>query len=162
MVERTVVGARLAARVLVLLLLGTLGGGLLGACTELPGSLGASCLKNQDCQSGVCAALVCAPVPPYLDAQIAPLDASADATLDGTLPPPTTDGSTDAPAEASVGDETALPDVEAPIDSGSPVDTGVDSATQDAPEDTTHPDAGAPPADATTDTDAHLDAGEAG
>jgi hypothetical protein len=162
MVERTVLGARLAARVLVLLLLGALGMGLLGACTELPGSLGASCLKNQDCQSGVCTALVCAPVPPYLDAQVPAPDASADATLDGTMPPPANDGSTDAPAEAPVGDETALPDVETPVDSGGPVDTGVDSPTQDAPDDAMHPDAGEPPTDATTDTDAHLDAGEAG
>jgi hypothetical protein len=123
------------------------------ACTELRGSIGEDCLKDQDCLSGVCSELHCAPQPPLLDAAFAPtIDAGVDATLDagardgsvvapadgGTPPPPE-----DAPAEV----REAAPDVgtAGPSDASEDV---VDGGHSDAPTDGPN--------------DAIADAGEAG
>jgi hypothetical protein len=154
-------GARSVAKVLALLALDALITGSWGGCTELPGALGASCLKDQDCQSGVCSALVCAAAPPLLDAEFLTGDGGADATLDSTSPP-ADGGQTDAPSEGSIDSEPS--DAPGEIDSGVPVDAPVDSSTQDAPEDA-HPDAAIDaPGDVTTDAsgDGRADGGEAG
>jgi hypothetical protein len=163
MVQRRDVGARSVAKVLALLALGALTIGASGGCTDLPGGLGASCLKNQDCQSGVCSELVCAAAPPLLDAQFMPGDGSADATLD-TTSPSADGGQTDASSEGSTGPDSEPPDGPEVVDSSVPVDAPVDSSTQDAPE-VAHPDAAIDaPADVTTDAlgDGRADGGEAG
>src|SRR4029077_9498254 len=118
MVQRRDVGARSVAKVLALLALGALTIGPFGGCTELPGALGASCLKNQDCQSGVCSALVCAAAPPLLDAQFMTGDGSPDATLDSTSPPD--DGGQTDGAEGSTGGDSEPTDAPGAIDSGVP------------------------------------------
>jgi hypothetical protein len=60
--------------------------GIVAACVQLEGSLGADCLKGQDCQSGICSQLHCAAAPPLLDADLA------------------SDGAPDAAAEAAPGE----------------------------------------------------------
>ena len=62
-------------------------GGIAGvviACVQLKGSLGADCLKNEDCQSGVCTQLKCAEPGPVLELDSG-LDAAVDATTDADV-----------------------------------------------------------------------------
>ena len=154
-------GARSVARVIALLVPVALAVGLSGACTKLPGSLGASCLKDQDCQSGVCSQLACAPSPPLLDAEVPNPDGSSDATADGTSTVPGDDGSADAPPDVSGDSQTPTPDVVQPeVDSNTPMD-GPGPPPPDAQEDA-HPDASSVDAPADGTTDAPADAGEAG
>jgi hypothetical protein len=126
--------------------------GLAQACTQLRGSLGDDCLKNQDCLSNVCAQLHCVATPPLLDAAPSATTASeggADATSAAT------DGATPADGEADDAADVVQPDVtegveDAPVDS--PV-TVPDASAPDAPSDA--------PSDGPLDA-AHLDGGEAG
>jgi hypothetical protein len=155
MVQRTNVGAPSVARVLALLASVALAIGLAGACTDLPGGLGASCIKDQDCQSGVCTQLLCAAVPPYLDAQVQVPEAGADATIEGSTAP-ADDGAADTATDAPVASESAAPDVATPVDSSPPVDAPVESSTQDAQEDA-HPEASTADAPADGATDAPAD-----
>jgi hypothetical protein len=69
------------------------------ACIELKGSDGTDCLRNEDCQSGVCSQLKCVPVPPVLELEAGP-DGGADGAADGA-PTPTTDGTVTPPADAT-------------------------------------------------------------
>jgi hypothetical protein len=126
--------------------------GVVMACVELKGQLGSDCLKNQDCQSGVCSQLKCAEPPPLFEFEAGP-DAGPDAADGGTPgtdgPVSTTDGTaeTDAPADGTV----IGPD-------GGP--EAVDAAT-DAVDETPGADAAADaPIDASAD--ARLDAGDPG
>jgi hypothetical protein len=124
--------------------------GVAEACTQLRGSLGDDCLKDQDCLSNVCAQLHCAAAPPLLDVTPS-VPTGADATVDA-----------DAAGEAGPADAVA-DDAEEASEPDAP--TGVEDAPVDSP--VTLPDVGAPdaPADAPVDapTDAaHLDGGEAG
>jgi hypothetical protein len=132
--------------------------GLAGACTELKGSIGSDCIKDQDCQSGICSQQMCVAPPPYLDAQVSTPDAGADATLDGGQTP--VDGSGEGASAADVEeiDASAAEDVSNDSTPDAPADA--DDAHSDAPSDVS-PDA---PADATTDApaDGPQDAGEAG
>ena len=128
--------------------------GVVAACVELEGSLGSDCIKNQDCQSGVCSALHCAAAPPLLDGQPGSEAADAsDAEADGSVTPES-DGPTTpipdatAPTEAAPGNDARSPDEAAP-----PVD-----APADAVEEGSTPDA---PSDAPT-SDARADSGETG
>ncbi len=127
--------------------------GVVAACVEQQGSLGADCLKNQDCQSGVCSQLRCVAVSPLLDAGFGP-DA-ADATADGAEPPGD-DGS--APGLDATGPSDAPPGADVVGPDGGMVPT---DAPADAVEDAPGPDA---PADAPVDApaDARLDAAEPG
>ncbi len=128
--------------------------GVAAACVEQKGQLGSDCLKNQDCQSGVCSQLRCADQPPLFEFEAGP-DAAADAA-DGAVSPetdgpaPTTDapGTQDAPA---TGDATNVGP-----DSGSPLDASVD-AVDEPP----GPDASQQQDAADTSTDARVDAGDA-
>ena len=120
--------------------------GVVVACVELKGQLGSDCLKNEDCQSGVCAQLHCAePAPEFL--YEAGIEAGADATPDGAPIPPT-----DGPVltmEAS-GDGSVLPDGTMVEPDGGPPPPP--DATMDVIEETPGPDAppDSPP-DAPTD-----------
>jgi hypothetical protein len=128
--------------------------GVVAACVELQGSLGSDCLKNEDCQSGICSELHCVAAPPLLEAGFE-ADASGDATIDGGQGPET-DGSVppgddggeagDASTALDVGtpDAVAIP-ADAPPDA---MDEGIPDAPNDAPSD--------------GPADAHLEAGEAG
>ncbi len=69
------------------------------ACIELKGSDGTDCLRNGDCQSGVCSQLKCVPVPPVLELETGP-DAGADGAADGA-PGPAPDGSVTPPSDAN-------------------------------------------------------------
>jgi hypothetical protein len=109
--------------------------GIIAACVELKGQLGSDCLKNDDCQSGVCAQLHCVQVPPEFLFE-AGVDAGADAA-DSAPPPPMEDApnpTTDAPGDGPVMRE-ATADVE--LDSGTPPP----DATMDAIDETPGPDA---------------------
>jgi hypothetical protein len=130
--------------------------GVVAACVELPGSLGSDCLKDQDCQSGVCSQLRCVAVPPLLslDAE-APGPDAGDATVDGPANGPDASGTpvpdASMPADAAPAADAPAPPVDAPADA---IEEG--PAQEDAPADA--------PADAPVDApgDARLDAGEAG
>ncbi len=96
------------------------------ACTEELRANGQSCLKNNDCLSGVCANFVCIASPPLLDAEVNG-DGSLDATGGGEAGDATSDGtSNDAPKESA-------PPMEAATESGSDGsgmgDGGTDGAT---------------------------------
>jgi hypothetical protein len=129
--------------------------GLGAACVELQGSLGSDCLKNQDCQSGVCSQLHCAEKPPLFEFEAGP-DAGPDAgdaastPTDGTAAPMDAPATNDAPVlggDANVG----VPD-SSPVPADAAADAVEEAPGPDAPE-------GAP-ADAAAD--ARLDAGESG
>jgi hypothetical protein len=123
----------MASRVPALLLPVLLGIGLAGACAEWRGSLGQDCLKDDDCLSGVCAGLRCAPAPIYLNTQagVADSGSGADATSDST--------GSDAPADAVLD---ALGNAPGDAAMG---ETSADSAPLDAP-------AGDAPADSPADS----------
>jgi hypothetical protein len=129
--------------------------GLVVACIELKGSLGSDCLKNEDCQSGVCTQRHCAAEPPLLE-----LEAGPDAAADGTTDAPPGPG-TDAPVTMSDGtsplDSPATEDVQRVPDGT----TVAPDAPSDALEEGPTPDA---PSDAPPDAaaDARVDAGESG
>lgn len=125
--------------------------GAVGACVELRGSLGSDCLKNQDCQSGVCSQLRCVAAPPLLDAEPGP-DAGADAPLDGPVVTPPDDSGTPGLDATEPPDAKPEMDVITPDSGPSPID-----APADAIEDSSSPDA---PNDAPAD--ARQDAGESG
>jgi hypothetical protein len=141
------------------------------ACVELKGSLDSDCLKNEDCQSGVCSQLHCAEPPPPFELE-AGSDAGADGAIDGA-PGTATDGPAAPPADATVPfdapgmDVAVVPDSTAiPPDSAADAagERSVPDASNDAPTDAPA-DAGADaPADAGADApaDAGADTGENG
>ncbi len=63
------------------------------------GSDGTDCLRNEDCQSGVCSQLKCVPGPPVLELEAGP-EAGADGAADGA-PGPAPDSSVAPPADAT-------------------------------------------------------------
>jgi hypothetical protein len=112
--------------------------GVVAACVELKGSLGSDCLKNEDCQSGVCVQLRCAEQPPALE-----LEAGPDAAVDGTADAPPGTGM-DGPVTmktdvTSPGDAPSTDVVGVPVDSTAPPDAPPDAfeegPTPDAPND---------------------------
>jgi hypothetical protein len=125
--------------------------GVVVACVELKGQLGSDCLKNQDCQSGVCSQLKCAEAPPLFEFEAGP-DAAPDAADGGT---PETDGPVSTP------DGTAASDAPADGTVVEPDGSEAADAAMDAVDETPGADA---PADAPIDAaaDARLDGGDAG
>ncbi|HEX3772028.1 MAG TPA: hypothetical protein VHV30_14230 [Polyangiaceae bacterium] len=123
-----------------------LGLALASACQELGGSIGDDCLKDQDCQSGVCSELHCAAQAPLLDAAYVP---PGDATLDAPLESGA-EGGADAPATMPEGSTSSSDDGTAPDGQGEPPDTGSGEAGDAGPDvvDEGHPDA---PTDGPTD-----------
>ncbi len=110
-------------------------------CADVDRGLGQACIRNEDCQSGVCAGQVCIAEPPVFDA--AP---QADAAGDGSATPD--GGALDAARDAAK-----------PVDAGAkPHDAGhvVHDAARDAP--ATHDAADAAPATDGDATDALQDA----
>lgn len=86
--------------------------GVAGACTETLRPNGQSCLKNNDCLSGVCSNFVCVAEPPLLDAEVNG-DGSLDATGGGEAGDAPSDRTgMDAPKESA-------PPMEAATESGS-------------------------------------------
>jgi hypothetical protein len=69
--------------------------GLAPACAESRRSLGAQCLKSQDCLSGICSQFACAAAPPTIDAE-----ENAEAASPEAAPP--ADAGTETGLEASV------------------------------------------------------------
>jgi hypothetical protein len=137
-----------------------------GGCVRTGASLGQSCLKDDDCFSGHCAAMLCVAAAPELssdaaegDSTVADAPGPADGPSADDAPSEVSEGSIDGgagdalatDADASVpADATDGPS--APDATDGPGSTGADAspdATSDAP-----PDA---PADAAAD--AHLDSG---
>jgi hypothetical protein len=130
--------------------------GLVVACSQLQGSLGAQCLKDADCLSGICSEFRCVTAPPLLDGSFVP--EAATASGEGGLPPET-DG---APVEDAppVVDDSSTPDVSVPDALAIPADAPVDApsdAIVDTPLDAPFGDA---PSDAAGD--ARDDAGDTG
>lgn len=113
--------SRVPAHVPALLLPVLLGIGLAGACAEWRGSLGQDCLRDDDCLSGVCAGLRCAPAPIYLNTQVGVADSGsgADAPSDSTGSDAPADAVLDAPGDAAMGEAAAdsAPVGDAPVDS---------------------------------------------
>jgi hypothetical protein len=104
---KTPVRARARALAILVPFLCVLGVG--AACTEELRTNGQSCLKSNDCLSGVCANFTCVAASPLLDAEV-----NGDGSLDAA-------GGTDAATEAGTNDsgkETAPP-MEAATESGS-------------------------------------------
>jgi hypothetical protein len=64
-----------------------------GACLETRHSLGADCLKDGDCISGVCTQLRCAASPPTIDSRPAFAQADDDASADAPTGSTSDDGS---------------------------------------------------------------------
>jgi hypothetical protein len=71
-----------------------------GACLETRHSLGADCLRDGDCISGVCTQLRCAASPPTTDSRVVYAPAGSDASADGPAGS-TGDDSVGVPAEAA-------------------------------------------------------------
>jgi hypothetical protein len=118
---------RVRSRWLALLVAGPVPVLLAASCADSRGSLGDSCLKNQDCVSGVCAELVCAASPTYLEAE-APGEIDAGEATDGTAvfeaAPKGTGDASDA-SDASLDTTT-----EASIDAALPVDGSPETSTE--------------------------------
>jgi hypothetical protein len=72
--------SRLAVVAAALALVG-LAAALAAACAESRRSLGAQCLKSQDCLSGICSQFACAAAPPTIDAEENAEAASPEAAL---------------------------------------------------------------------------------
>jgi hypothetical protein len=128
--------------------------GVVAACVELQGSLGSDCLKNEDCQSGICSELHCVAAPPLLEAGFE-ADASGDASVDGGAGPETDSSAPPEPDGGEPEDASTAMDVGAPDAVAIPADAppdAIDEGVPDAPNDA--------PADGPGD--AHLEAGEAG
>jgi hypothetical protein len=123
------------------------------ACIELKGSDGSDCLRNEDCQSGVCSQLKCVPVPPVLELEAGP-DAAIDGATDGGPATPM-DGPGTTPTDATTSREASGGDAfvgdDGPV---IPSDAGPDAIDEGSA-----PDA---PSDAPADALERLDAGEAG
>jgi hypothetical protein len=126
------------------------------ACIELKGSDGSDCLRNGDCQSGVCSQLVCVAVPPVLELEAGP-DAGADGSADGASGPET-DGAPTPPQDGTAPvDGTAVADAFVADDGPEvPLDSAPDAIDESSPPDA--PSDGPPDAPA----DARDDAGENG
>jgi hypothetical protein len=111
------------------------------ACTETERANGESCLKDQDCLSGICSQLRCAAQPMLLDgAPAAPADAADTSSPPGPSPDAGADdsagGAGDGPAEAvAEGDGTPMPDAAAGEDAAVPGDsTAPDGLVADSAE----------------------------
>jgi hypothetical protein len=68
------------------------------ACAETRRSLGGSCLKDDDCLSGICADQECTSAPPLLDAEppatvAADAEPGPEASIDAAPPPEAGDSS---------------------------------------------------------------------
>jgi hypothetical protein len=71
------------------------------ACLETRHSLGADCLKDGDCISGVCIQLRCAASPPTTDSRVILAPAGSDANADGPAGSTGDDAAGEVPAEAA-------------------------------------------------------------
>ena len=107
---KTPVRARARALAILVPFLCVLGVG--AGCTEQQRSNGQSCLKSDDCLSGVCANFTCVAAAPLLDAEV-----SGDGSLEGSSEAGG-DGTTEASPPKDSGKETAPP-MEAATESGS-------------------------------------------
>jgi len=84
-----------------------------GGCTQIQRGLGESCLKDQDCLSGVCSQLACVAAPPLLDGAVTVPTASAeaggrDATVDAAVAEASLESSS--PGDAAPAPSDALAD----------------------------------------------------
>jgi hypothetical protein len=100
---KTPVRARARALAILVPFLCVLGVG--AACTEELRSNGQSCLKSNDCLSGVCANFVCVAAAPLLDAEVTgdgggATEAAADGASEAS-PPPDAGTDTAPPMEAA-------------------------------------------------------------
>jgi hypothetical protein len=79
-------------------------------CAVEERTLGAACVKGEDCLSGICSDQVCVAAPPLLDAEppfdAGPVEGSVEAAVDAKKPPPDAKPSMDASIDA----EAAGPD----------------------------------------------------
>ncbi|MGA7124443.1 MAG: hypothetical protein WBY94_30355 [Polyangiaceae bacterium] len=79
---------------------------LFGGCVETRRSLGEDCLKDDDCLSGVCSQLVCAALPPTIDAAlVADVAQGNDAGMDAIDAPTVVADEDSAAAEATLGND---------------------------------------------------------
>jgi hypothetical protein len=99
--------------------------GLPGACTQSQRALGEQCLKDQDCQSGICSQLQCAAAPALLDGAVNGPSSDAGGP-EGAAP-------SDAPASDAVPSD-AMPSADAAsnaaAESGAASDAPVESAAE--------------------------------
>jgi len=91
---------RFSLRTIVVVVLGV--GAVAVACADTRKTLGEECIKDVDCQSGICGSGRCAAAPPILDrdASTPAPDASTDAAEAGDAP---VEAAPDAPAETGDG-----------------------------------------------------------
>jgi hypothetical protein len=110
---------------------GSITAAIVGACSESRFPLGADCLRNEDCLSGICSQQRCTAAPPYLDSEAPATDSAALADAeDGEAAP-----SLDAPRS----DVDAGPGLDAVADR--PADAvGSSDGAADSPPETAVPD----------------------
>jgi hypothetical protein len=75
MTQKAAVGS--SASLLWIALAGSIAAAIVAACSESRFPLGADCLRNEDCLSGICAQQRCAAAPPYLDSEGPATDSAA-------------------------------------------------------------------------------------
>ncbi len=107
-------------------------------CQLTTRSLGESCLKDQDCLSGICSQLTCAAAPPLLQ-NIPPGSTPEAGTVpEAAVPDATTEAATEAGAPDSAGDvRVDSSSSSSGGDSGSGRDSAVDSSAVEASTDAT-------------------------
>ena len=102
---------------------------LSGVCVETRRSFGEDCLKNDDCLSGVCSQLLCAALPPTIDAAlVADVAQGTDMGADISI-----EASTAADADSAASDETLGDDADQTADAaaGSATDGSTDDGSRD-------------------------------
>ena len=136
-----------------------------GSCTDSRFSLGESCLRDEDCLSGVCAQQYCVAAPPLLDGMVNGIEDSGDDALQEAAidSAPTVDSSVDVFSDEGTRDVVAEKEAAGGFDAtefvaDAPAEAaadGSDGAPSDAPSDAP---ADAPPdAPADASVDAQLD-----
>jgi hypothetical protein len=112
-------------------------GVIAASCSESRFPLGADCLKDEDCLSGICSQQKCAATPPYLDAEAVATDsgASGDASgLDAAAADSTAEGAAEAGSEAAAASTDGASDAQTTSADGGP-DSAPETSTTDAPAD---------------------------
>ncbi len=109
--------------------------GVSGSCADSRVSLGESCLKDDDCLSGICTEQRCATAPPLLDGAASETDASGEVTEDAATD---SAASGDSPFDVAADERGANVVGEAGGDAARDADAAADAVTEaptDAPAD---------------------------
>lgn len=113
--------------------------GVSGSCAESRVSLGESCLKDDDCLSGICAQQRCAAAPPLLDGSASEIEDSGEIPEEAaTDSAPSGDAPLDVAADQRGGNVVGETGADGPLDAEAAADAITDAlaeAPMDAPAD---------------------------